>query len=173
MLPTFPSRYWSTIGLPDVFSLAAWSPLIRTGFHVPRPTQVVISAQPVLPVRDFHPLRSHFPERSSSTLNFYDNSYNPAGAVTSTVWALPLSLATTQGIDSFFLFLGVLRCFSSPRSPRLLSVYSLQLYGLPHSDISGSRPVCGSPELFAAYRVLLRHRKPRHPPFALLLFLCK
>ncbi len=72
----------------------------------------------------------------------------------------------------FFLFLGVLRCFSSPRSPSLSGVYSLQLYGLPHSDISGSSPVCGSPELFAAYHVLLRHRKPRHPPFALILFLC-
>ena len=30
------------------------------------------------------------------------------------VWALPCSLATTQGIISYFLFLWVLRCFSSP-----------------------------------------------------------
>ena len=43
VLPTFPSRYWSTIGLPVIFSLAAWSPQIQTGFHVSRPTQVVIS----------------------------------------------------------------------------------------------------------------------------------
>ena len=35
--------YWSTIGLPGVFSLAGWSPRIRTGFLVPRPTQVVPS----------------------------------------------------------------------------------------------------------------------------------
>ena len=42
MLPTFPSRYWSTIGLPVIFSLAAWSPQIQTGFHVSRPTQVPI-----------------------------------------------------------------------------------------------------------------------------------
>ena len=41
MLPTFPSRYWSTIGLPEVFSLAGWSPRIQTGFLVSRPTQVV------------------------------------------------------------------------------------------------------------------------------------
>ena len=40
VLPTFPSRYWSTIGLPVIFSLAAWSPQIQTGFHVSRPTQV-------------------------------------------------------------------------------------------------------------------------------------
>ena len=47
----------------------------------------------------------------------------------------------------------------------------LQPAGFPHSDISGSIPVCRSPELFAAYHVLLRFRKPRHPPFALVLFL--
>ena len=30
------------------------------------------------------------------------------------VWALPRSLATTYGIVVYFLFLEVLRCFSSP-----------------------------------------------------------
>ena len=37
------------------------------------------------------------------------------------VWALPRSLATTYGIIGYFLFLEVLRCFSSPayRSPSL------------------------------------------------------
>src|ERR1700712_1063706 len=30
------------------------------------------------------------------------------------VWALPRSLATTYGIIGYFLFLRVLRCFSSP-----------------------------------------------------------
>ena len=37
------------------------------------------------------------------------------------VWALPRSLATTNGIIGYFLFLRVLRCFSSPayRSPGL------------------------------------------------------
>ena len=56
-------------------------------------------------------------------------------------------------------------------SPQSLAVTGLQPAGFPHSDISGSKPVCGSPELFAAYHVLPRFRKPRHPPFALLLFL--
>ena len=40
VLLTFPSRYWSTVGLPGVFSLAGWSPRFRTGFLVSRPTQV-------------------------------------------------------------------------------------------------------------------------------------
>jgi hypothetical protein len=39
--------------------------------------------------------------------------------------------------------------------------------GFPHSDISGSRPVSGSPELIAAFHVLLRLWLPRHPPYAL------
>lgn len=46
----------------------------------------------------------------------------------------------------------------------------LQPDGLPHSDIPGSRAVCASPGLFAAYRVLRRLREPRHPPSALLFF---
>ena len=33
------------------------------------------------------------------------------------VWAIPRSLATTWGIIIYFLFLQVLRCFSSLRSP--------------------------------------------------------
>ncbi len=39
--------------------------------------------------------------------------------------------------------------------------------GFPHSDIPGSRPVCGFPRLFAAYHVLHRLLAPRHPPYAL------
>ena len=47
---------------------------------------------------------------------------------------------------------------------------SLQLNGLPHSDIHGSMVICTSPQLFAAYHVLHRLREPRHPPFALAYF---
>ena len=39
--------------------------------------------------------------------------------------------------------------------------------GFPHSDISGSKPACDSPELFAACHVLHRLLAPRHPPYAL------
>ena len=39
--------------------------------------------------------------------------------------------------------------------------------GLPHSEISGSKPVCGSPKLIAAYHVLHRLLVPSHPPLAL------
>ena len=39
--------------------------------------------------------------------------------------------------------------------------------GLPHSEMYGSLPACGSPYLFAAYRVLHRLSMPRHSPYAL------
>ena len=39
VLFTFPSRYWYAIGHRRVFSLGGWSPLLRTGFHVPGPTR--------------------------------------------------------------------------------------------------------------------------------------
>jgi hypothetical protein len=44
--------------------------------------------------------------------------------------------------------------------------YSLRS-GFPHSEISGSKFVRNSPELFAAYHVLHRLCAPRHPPDAL------
>ncbi|KAJ7941048.1 NAD(P)H-quinone oxidoreductase subunit 2 A, chloroplastic, partial [Quillaja saponaria] len=40
VLFTLPSRYYFTIGHPGVFSLARWSLLIHTGFHVPHATRV-------------------------------------------------------------------------------------------------------------------------------------
>jgi hypothetical protein len=39
--------------------------------------------------------------------------------------------------------------------------------GFPHSEISGSKPVSGSPKLIAAFHVLRRLPIPRHPPSAL------
>ena len=39
--------------------------------------------------------------------------------------------------------------------------------GFPHSDICGSKDICSSPQLFAAYHVFHRLLVPRHPPYAL------
>ncbi len=39
MLFTFPSQYWFTIGLSEVFSLTGWCRQIQTGRLRPRPTQ--------------------------------------------------------------------------------------------------------------------------------------
>ena len=39
--------------------------------------------------------------------------------------------------------------------------------GFPHSEICGSRDMCSSPQLIAAYHVFHRLLVPRHPPCAL------
>ena len=67
-----------------------------------------------LRIRVCHPLWTDFPDSSPHHQHATARSYNPAPAETGTVWALPRSLATTGGIIIYFLFLRVLRCFSSP-----------------------------------------------------------
>ena len=47
---------------------------------------------------------------------------------------------------------------------RILEVCSSRF---PHSEISGSKDICSSPKLFAAYHVFHRLLVPRHPPCAL------
>lgn len=88
------------------------------------------------------------------------------------VWAVPRSLAATNGIACCFLFLGVLRWFTSPRWPSRSYVFtpewrSMTSAGFSHSEILGSKPVCSSPRLIAAGRVLHRLSAPRHPPCTL------
>ena len=61
---------------------------------------------------------------------------------------------------------------SVPRVPSVklcigLTVLKVLLSGFPHSDIHGSKDICSSPWLFAAYHVLHRLSVPRHPPCAL------
>ena len=77
------------------------------------------------------------------------------------------------GNHCYFLFLEVLRCFSSLRLPPYLNVRiaTLQVAGLSHSEIAGSEVICTYPALIAAYHVLHRLREPRHPPSALYYFL--
>ena len=65
-----------------------------------------------------------------------------------------------------FLFLRVLRCFSSPGSPPSSMDAGLAPGGLPHSEIRGCAGICPSPRLIAACHVLRRLPVPRHPPCA-------
>ena len=84
----------------------------------------------------------------------------------------PRSLATTNGITICFLFLRVLRCFTSPRSPPH-PMYSdagdttSLVPGFPIRTSSDQRSVDSSPRLIAASYVLHRLPVPRHPPCAL------
>ena len=87
------------------------------------------------------------------------------------VWAVPISLATTFGIE-FLSFPPGTEMVHFPGFARTRlcihrAVRRFCLRGFPHSDIPGSKPACGSPRLFAACHVLHRLLPPRHPPCAL------
>ena len=71
-----------------------------------------------------------------------------------------------------FLFLRVLRCFSSRVCLLILYVfkygyYSITSSGFPHSEISGSKLAYSSPKHIGVRPVLHRLLVPRHPPCAL------
>ena len=110
-------------------------------------------------------------QNSSARLGESIMRSEPRGARTA-VWALPVSLAATSGIDVSFSSSGYLDV-SVPRVPFLTLWIGVRITGVfpvrfPHSDIHGSQVICTSPWLFAAYHVFRRLLVPRHPPCALL-----
>ena len=129
-------------------------------------------------IRGFHPLWLAFPK--------------PFYYISLSLLAVRTPECSHSGLGSFpfarrysgnhycFLFLRLLRCFSSPGS--LCTPIGLALIqctvaegfsaGFPHSEICGSRDMCSSPQLFAAYHVFHRLLVPRHPPCALFSLTC-
>ncbi len=78
-----------------------------------------------------------------------------------------------SGNRFFFLFLRVLRCFSSPGLPHAPYVFrcmycSITNSGFPHSEIPGSKFTYNSPRHIGVSPVLHRLLVPRHPPCALI-----
>ena len=116
VLFTFPSRYWYTIGLVDVFSLTGWSRQIHTGFLVSRATQ-----DTARPGQRSHTGLSPSTARISNLFRsasqyLKTRSYNPDDALPQRRFGLIPGRSPLPGESlSYFLFLWVLRCFSSPR----------------------------------------------------------
>ena len=127
-----------------------------------------------LRVPDYHRLWSDFPDTFRSPQGCHIVVLLPRGGAQGTTRGLGYSPVARHywGNHCCFLFLRVLRCFSSPRWPHHTKVVmaGLQPAGLSHSDARGSMGICPSPRIFAAYRVLHRLREPRHPPFAFACF---
>ena len=129
-------------------------------------------------LRGYHPLWPVFPDDSTSGSVGNSPALNRAGPTTPTdpkthrfgLFRVRSPLLTKS--LNCFLFLQVLRWFTSlsllPKTYEFsFWILHFQRSGFPHSDISGSTPVCGSPKLIAAYHVLHRRPAPRHPPYAL------
>ncbi len=173
MLFTFPSRYPFTIGLTGVFSLAGWSRRIHTGFLVPRATQdtdalketscTEPSSSAARLSRRFHSLpimgktRSYYPGDAHKHKPRFGLFPGRSPLLGESLW---FSLPADTKMFQFPAF--------APASERMTV---RQTAGLSHSDTRGSKVICTSPRIFAAYRVLHRLREPRHPPCALSYFL--
>ena len=109
-------------------------------------------------------------QNHSATLGKSIPRSEPRGARTP-VWALPVSLAATPGIDVSFSSSGYLdvSVHRVPLHTLWIGVWIHEVCscGFPHSEISGLMDICSSPKLFAAYHVFHRLLVPRHPPCAL------
>ena len=113
--------YSSTVGLPVVFSLAGWSPRFRAGFLVSCATQVAASASGArfaygaltLYGRRFHAVRLRCRKPFPAAPTTPEPRRHGPG-LGSSAFARRYSRN-----HCYFLFLRVLRCFSSPRWPRL------------------------------------------------------
>ena len=104
VLFTFPSRYYFAIGHWLVFRLGGWAPHLPTGFHVSRGTRRISSS------RFFAYARLTLFAGPSHALLLNGND----------CWILGSSSFARRYLRNrcFFLFLRVLRCFSSPGSLR-------------------------------------------------------
>ena len=161
MLFTFPSRYWFAIGLSGVFSLAGWSRRIRAEFLVLRVTQDTTRPH-CASVTELSSSLVELSRTFSSHSEYHGVVLLPLRCIaTPQVWALPRSLATTGGIIVYFLFLQVLRCFSSLRLPLYLCTdnYPSGNWVVPF----GNPGIKGYLLLPRAYRSLSR---PSSPPRA-------
>ena len=128
-------------------------------------------------LRGCHPLWPPVPGRSTNQLVSDSPALRPNRSYNPTVHARWFGLFRVRSpllAESLtcFLFLQVLRWFTSLRCLLTAYVFSggsfgISQRGFPHSDIPGSKPICGSPGLIAAYRVLHRLLVPRHSPYTL------
>ena len=157
MLFTFPLRYWFTIGVWGVFSLTGWCRQIQAGFLRSRLTQGTARPRQGTTTWLSHAMAQLSRWFVLSTVSKCSPTTPRQHA--NMVWAIPVSLATTQGIIIIF--------FSSPyldvsvqevRSP--CGVIHLQCIRLSHSEIFGYNACVQLPE---AYRSLPRPSSPLRP----------
>ena len=95
-----------------------------------------------LHVRDFHALRCAFPDNFHFFYNITNRVLQPRPCQNNGgLGSSPFDRHYSEN-RSFFLFLQVLRCFSSLRLPHLAMVPGLQPGGLSHSESAGSTHVC-------------------------------
>jgi hypothetical protein len=126
---------------------------------------------PLVPVnlclRGYHALWLNFP-KNSAWWQFLNVVLQPSDGTPSKFRLFPFRSPLLGESFDYFLFLPVLRCFSSRGWLSDCSEwYVFNIPGCPIRKSADVTIVCISPQLIAAYHVLHRLSDPRHPPCAL------
>src|SRR6478735_11467060 len=158
VLFTFPSRYLSAIGHQGVFRLSGWSRQIHTEFHGLGATREThsgglgfsctgLSPSAATPSRGL-PLTTNLSHslavRQNDTSGPTTPTTQPLPGITCDRFSLRSAFARHYSRNhGCFLFLWVLRCFTSPRSLHTPYVFRRGSHhmtgaGFPHSEILGS-----------------------------------
>lgn len=110
------------------------------------------------PIRDYHPVACCFPadflyvnEAGHEPKPHIPASFQSRFGLSSSLFSRPY-----WGNRYFFLFLRILRCFNSPRSPSQAGFHLPASKRMSYSAISGSKAACASPKHIAACRDLHR-----------------
>ena len=110
-----------------------------------------------LHILDYHRLWSHFPKCSVHDLHTMSRSYNPSHALRRHWFGLFPVRSPLLGESFLFSLPAGTKMFQFPAfASDMHRMTGLQPAGLSHSEISGSKVICTSPKLIAAYHVLHR-----------------
>ena len=168
VLFTFPSQYCSTIGHRVVFRLRGWAPYLLTGFLVSADTLDTANASFNFAYKTITSFgrSSHTVRLSSEVIRC---GPNPCSITTAGLASSTFARHYSQNLV-WFLFLPLLRCFSSGGSPRIpmYSVYVLWFFTIEVS-LFGDPRIEAYLQLPAAYRSLSR---PSSAPCAKAFTLC-
>ena len=135
-------------------ALAVSSAGFPPAIHVLGYSRITIKEINYFRLRDYHPLRCRFPAASTNNL-FFDSSSNLHCYLTTPSYCYEglgffLFARRYWGNKYFFLFLLVLRCFTSQglHSDFYVGVIEGYSIGFPHSEISGSKVAWHLPEAY-------------------------
>ena len=156
VLFTFPSRYLFTIDLKKYVALPVSSGRFTQAIRVLSYSRTLTEEVCYFRVRDYYPLGFIFPDDSpnntlcnSSHVNMALAPYNPCHASMSGLGSSRFA-RRYSGNTHWYLFLSVLRCFTSrgallPLKAEVTEGYSA---GFSHSDIAGSKLVWQLPDAY-------------------------
>ena len=158
VLFTFPSRY-SALSVTDSYlALEDGPPRFKRDFTCPALLGYLDGSILTFRIRDSHPLRWAVP--GPFRYAFSNVIQGPTTPARRPVWALPVSLAATQGVSIDFLSCGYLDVSVLRVRPTYLwiqyVVTPIRVPGFPIRTFPDQRLFATSPRLFAGYNVLHR-----------------